>query len=966
MSLRTIAIVRPRNPSTGAVQTVRLGGGGTSPLLHDGQHYRAGIARSPRFASRLGIEDGEWTGGTLPTTAALIFAPPQPELLAELAGLYWPGASIELRAGPEDGVLAGRLTGTVAGASVGGGRLQLTIADLSAGVDKPVVTARFAGTGGIEGISEAAGRIKRRSWGRVFNVEGRILDKANNIYEFGDPARSMQGFDALRDKGNAGSIVGLAWQGSSAATLAALQAAAAPAGGGVVAPSIACVKWWTQPSLLTADLRGETAGGYAEDVIGIASRVLASVAGPGIANATAAAVWRPGAAGIHISDDNETAAQALDRLFLGASLLWVLDTTGAVNVRQIGFADPIETLRPTTSTRQRQLKPVRSYRVGYRRNQRQHNDGELAAVLRGSDVTYSDNTPIDALQPAESGANKTETRTAAAIVGQAPTATSSDFAVVTGATKPANNATVGAVVGANLFESLGGPTLTIEQIKTALGVAASIAGQGSLATQNTAQWLTQIAGAGKPESYSTRGPNLIFNGDAEQGTTDGWASVESNSGVFYLSPGNAITGSAAFRMDKPALANFVAWGTRAVPVSPGKAYRLFLRLYHSTAESQGLYVRIQYRETPPPGGFVNVDNRDGVTDFIANGPTVVYGRDLEFPWVAPANAKWATISVYSYVGGPVHTVIDEVVFAEQIPWGAGISGQGSGKPEDYATLGATAGTNLFENPGGSVLALAAIKTILGTAAGFTGQGALATKNVAGAADISVGSLSAIAADLGIITAGLLRSPTSSTQLDLNNNRLLFNNGSVMLVAGVGFGSAGQFIMWFGPTQANYAACTEANATFYLKTNGAAYFGGTLSAGLLRTSVTTTALAPGANVSTGTIGSNGGTRTVVVSYTWEGRDAITGACPAPTYPSATITIRRGTTVIGTLNIGPGTWSCNPGAGPSEPGNIKSGMGGSTTLSDTTGGTSASYSATISSRTTGASDYTQTLSLTVTEG
>lgn len=610
MSLRTIAIVRPRNPATGAVQVVRLGGGGLAPLYHDGQHYRAGIVRSPRFGSRLDVEDGRWTGGTIPTTAALVFAPPQAELLTELAGLYWPGASIELRAGPEDGVLSARLTGTVAEASVANGRLQLTIADLSAGVDKPVVTARFAGSGGVEGITEAAGRIKRRSWGRVFNVEGRILDKSNNIYEFGDPARPMQGFDALRDKGNSGSIVGLAWQGSIAATFAALQAAAAPAGGGVVAPSIACVKWWTQPSLLTADLRGETAGGYAEDVVGIAGRVLATVGGPAIANAVAASAWRPGAAGIHISDDNETAAQALDRLFLGASLLWVLDTTGAVNVREIGFAAPIETLRPVSSSRQRQMKPVRSYRVGYRRNQRQHNDGELATVLRGSDVAYSDNTPIDSLRPAESGANQTETRTAAAIAGQAATATSSDFAAVTGETKPEANATVGGAFGVNLRESLGGALALLNAFKTVLGIAASISGQGALATLNSADFASQVGGSAKPENNATVG--AVFGSNLLE--TAGGA-------VALLSAFKTILGVA------------------------------------SSISGQGS--------------------------------------------LATQNAaSWAT----------------------QVT--------GTGKPADNATVGAVFGSNLLETIGGTIALLSAFKTILGTAAGFSGQGALATKNFA--------------------------------------------------------------------------------------------------------------------------------------------------------------------------------------------------------------------------------------------
>ena len=66
----------PRDPATGAVTTVRLAGGGTStPYRKDGQHYRAGVVRRPRFTAKLDFGDNGWTGGTLPTTGKLTFRP---------------------------------------------------------------------------------------------------------------------------------------------------------------------------------------------------------------------------------------------------------------------------------------------------------------------------------------------------------------------------------------------------------------------------------------------------------------------------------------------------------------------------------------------------------------------------------------------------------------------------------------------------------------------------------------------------------------------------------------------------------------------------------------------------------------------------------------------------------------------------------------------------------------------------
>jgi hypothetical protein len=59
--------------------------------------------------------------------------------------------------------------------------------------------------------------------------------------------------------------------------------------------------------------------------------------------------------------------------------------------------------------------------------------------------------------------------------------------------------------------------------------------------------------------------------------------------------------------------------------------------------------------------------------------------------------------------------------------------------------------------------------------------------------------------------------------------------------------------------------SEYNAVFYLKTDGSAYFGGSLLAGTLTNSAQTTNLSHTASIETGPFGSNGGTRTYTVSY-----------------------------------------------------------------------------------------------------
>ncbi len=397
----------PRRTDTGAEVTVRLAGGGTDmPYRRNNENYHAGVVAMPRFRAAFGFDDNGWTGGTVPTTGELGFAPGESALLTSLLAYYWRDAAISIDTGEESGPLARRLTGTVADVVANDGQALLTIADPSKRLDKPLLGAGFTGEGGIEGASEATGRAKRRSWGRVYNVEGGLLDKANNIYEFGDPSKPIGAFDAVRDKGRAGGLVVLPWQGSIAATFAALQAANAPEGGCVAAPSIACVKWWTVPAgPLTADIRGENTGGYTETAAGIVAKLLSAVDGPALADLAAAEALRPAPCGVHIAVSTDTVAQAIDRLLLGVSLFWVLQPDATIRIGEWAWGAPSASFQAIFLGRERQLPPVKSRKVGYRRNHRVHSDSEIsAAVILADDVTYLDGTPLEDLKPAEGGA----------------------------------------------------------------------------------------------------------------------------------------------------------------------------------------------------------------------------------------------------------------------------------------------------------------------------------------------------------------------------------------------------------------------------------------------------------------------------------------------------------------------------------------------------------------------------------
>lgn len=115
--------------------------------------------------------------------------------------------------------------------------------------------------------------------------------------------------------------------------------------------------------------------------------------------------------------------------------------------------------------------------------------------------------------------------------------------------------------------------------------------------------------------------------------------------------------------------------------------------------------------------------------------------------------------------------------------------------------------------------------------------------------------------------------SATSTMDVKNGRITFNNGAFMLVEGVGFGAANQFCMWFGPTQAAIAGCTESNGVFWLKTDGSCYFGGSLSAGKLKNANQSTSIAADAYVETGSFASNGGTIVVTLSFTYSDTQTI---------------------------------------------------------------------------------------------
>jgi len=400
---------QPRRAADGVAETVRLAGGGAAlPYYYFGQHWRAGIVGLPTFICSLDFPGDDLGTGAVAQAAEIRWGNSSQSDLDTMAAYFWGDAPITVRIAPEGAEPAVVLTGKVLQATIEDGGLKIALGDPSADLKKPLLTERYGGAGGLDGPAEWAGTIKRRVWGRVWNLRGDPIDKAHNIFCFADPSRPIQAFTAVRDKGApAAAVTTVAWAGSAAATLVALQAAVAPVGGGVLCPSIACVKWWTQPAGdLCVDLQGEIGAGYVETTAEIAERLVQALGGPEfvVGTVAAAAAARPAPVGWIAKDENETVSAMLDALLGNSSLLWLLDAAGKIVVRQWAWGASVAAAISEDVSRKVVFKPVTTRKLGYRRNEQVMGRGDIAGIVFATDVAFNDGVHLQSLQPAEAGA----------------------------------------------------------------------------------------------------------------------------------------------------------------------------------------------------------------------------------------------------------------------------------------------------------------------------------------------------------------------------------------------------------------------------------------------------------------------------------------------------------------------------------------------------------------------------------
>ena len=82
-------------------------------------------------------------------------------------------------------------SGVVDSIVIGTDAVQFRFSDGAARLESTIINETvYAGTGGLEGGADLAGKAKPRGWGRVFNIAPPLIDSANLIYQVNDGAIS--------------------------------------------------------------------------------------------------------------------------------------------------------------------------------------------------------------------------------------------------------------------------------------------------------------------------------------------------------------------------------------------------------------------------------------------------------------------------------------------------------------------------------------------------------------------------------------------------------------------------------------------------------------------------------------------------------------------------------------------------------------------------------------------------------
>lgn len=918
-----LALIRPLNKATGARVDIRAGSAAeaTAYSLNNGGWERMFTTR-PRITQALMSPDldGKLQLPSLDTTITLR----QMTQFGPYTDLYWTGAPITIWSVAD---LAWDRRKTEFFGLLDSAKLDLDTMQLSLSatgdrtrLDRPLLTAEFTGGGGALGDPGMRGTKKPAGFGVMENIEWVVFDATYNIgmldgygnllsvqrcmeglNDLGAPVANYANYAALKSAIVAGQVPKGRWATCIAEGMVGL--GAPPAGRitfnatfGSTKPGAIIQRWLTVHAQNTVDQLDVASFNAIDAAIGYDQRA-------------------------HFKDQQQV-SDLIEQMCRPLNCTPIVLPNGLISVTRAGPSSPVATLnrrggspRATDWKVTDPIDPI--YQVAYRAARpgvvmsydevnyvddiidrglysgtETYRAGHLVWLANGSSWLYINATPAAGHAPPTSG-------TADAWWQRlTPPNTAADFTYSTGQTLESLRPQE---AGANVTEA-----------RQALGFQ----GEGALARLNTADWATRVANR-PTELTDGRVSTALTSTGTLKGGLDGAGQTVTMTDTFAALAGTNLAVN-------PELYNGSSTGWQIYNNAGGTKTAISVVADALAPNSSGYVLRVSYDGTGTP-------NTNPTPGFGGAVQTITDGGGVSKPGFYARNttllfkviAKVPVGRTINYAGNAIGTGASVAALTPMVGtgdwqtyiWRLKIGNAGTFSSTGY--LYVTGGTNVaftwdiakfdqidltsaarvfmgrtMMDEQGIARFQTDLVTLLGNAMGFTGEGTLARKNNVGASDIVVPTLSAIVANLGTITSGFMQSPSGNTQIDLSNARQLFNNGTVMLAMGVAFGSTNQFVLWFGPTQASYGACTEANAIFYLKTNGQAYFGGSLSAGTLTTKAQTSSLSATASVDTGTFGSNGNQIQATASYTHRTQDDTT-------YPATTTGLSNFNAVVASL-------------------------------------------------------------------
>jgi len=255
--MHILAEISPLDPVTGTRPTLRVSSAQDRTLNGlNGAKWWPGLLRKPTLG--LSLFDGDFSSGVDSGQAALDLSVTALEKLDSNARRFvWAGAVVTLYAGvsgqawPWTKVFVGRADNF---------RMQANKLSLTATVDEEpfkakVLSATYAGTGGLEGGADLKGKPKPWAFGAPQNIEPILIDSINSVFQFSAYGAS-KAVTTLYERGTAFSA-----SFGNYSDYTALVAANIPAGRWATCLASGLIRLGAPPyGVITADVEGDYNG----------------------------------------------------------------------------------------------------------------------------------------------------------------------------------------------------------------------------------------------------------------------------------------------------------------------------------------------------------------------------------------------------------------------------------------------------------------------------------------------------------------------------------------------------------------------------------------------------------------------------------------------------------------------------------------------------------------------------------